>query len=123
MRKFLLGLIAVAAVFLPLSQNAPAHWVYYRKIYVYHHVYANHGCWHHGYWYAGSGTRVAGSILLGQTEGTVVSTQLSFRTFVLWLRFVDSLDLADEFGKVRVEVCLDQNFESFPDKSLELVFG
>jgi hypothetical protein len=35
MKKFLLGLIAVAAVFLPLSQNAQAHWV--RD--VYHHVY------------------------------------------------------------------------------------
>jgi len=26
MKKFLLGLIAVAAVYLPLSQNAQAHW-------------------------------------------------------------------------------------------------
>jgi len=42
MKKFLLGLIAVAAVFLPLSQNAQAHWVHY--VYVYHHVY-----WHHHY--------------------------------------------------------------------------
>jgi hypothetical protein len=42
MKKFLLGLITVAAVFLPLSQNAQAHWVHY--VYVYHHVY-----WHHHY--------------------------------------------------------------------------
>jgi hypothetical protein len=54
MKKFLLGLSAVVAVLLPLSQNAQAHWVYYRKVYVYHHVYSNHRCWHHGYWYAGS---------------------------------------------------------------------
>ena len=40
MKKFLLGLIAVAAVFLPLNQNAQARWVHY--VYVYHHVY-----WHH----------------------------------------------------------------------------
>jgi len=49
MRKFLLGLIAVAAVLLPLSQNAEAHWGYYHRYYGgYHHAY-----WHHGYWYAG----------------------------------------------------------------------
>jgi len=47
MKKFLLGLIAVAAVFLPLSQNAQAHWVHY--VYVYHHVYWHHHYWHHGY--------------------------------------------------------------------------
>jgi hypothetical protein len=41
MKKFLLGLIAVAAVLLPLSQNAQAHWGYY------HHYY---GGYHHGYW-------------------------------------------------------------------------
>jgi len=46
MRKFLLGLAAVAAVFLPMSQSAQAHWVYY------HHYYGRH-FWHHGYWYAG----------------------------------------------------------------------
>ena len=34
MNKFLLGLSAVVAVFLPLSQNAQAHWVIYRKVYV-----------------------------------------------------------------------------------------
>jgi hypothetical protein len=51
MKKFLLGLIAVAAVLLPLGQNAQAHWVVYRKVYVYHHVY--HRCWHHGYWSGG----------------------------------------------------------------------
>src|SRR5271155_2264243 len=49
MRKFLLGLIAVASVLLPLSQNAQAHWGYYHRYYGgYHHAY-----WHHGYWYAG----------------------------------------------------------------------
>ena len=47
MKKFLLGLVAVAAVFLPLSQNAQAHWVYY--VYVYHHVYWHNRYWHHGY--------------------------------------------------------------------------
>jgi hypothetical protein len=47
MKKFLLGLIAVAAVFLPLSQNAQAHWVHY--VYVYHHVYWHQHYWHHGY--------------------------------------------------------------------------
>jgi hypothetical protein len=48
MKKLLLGLSAVAAVLLPLSQNAQAHWVYYRKVYVYHHVYSNQRCWPHG---------------------------------------------------------------------------
>jgi hypothetical protein len=53
MKTFLLGLSAVVAVLLPLSQNAHAHWVYYRKVYVYRHVYVHHRSWHHGYWYAG----------------------------------------------------------------------
>jgi hypothetical protein len=53
MKKFLLGLSAVVAVLLPLSQNAQAHWVVYRKVYVYHHVYSPHRSWHPGYWYAG----------------------------------------------------------------------
>ena len=53
MKKFLLGLIAVAAVLLPLSQNAQAHWGYYRHYYGYHHAYWSHCYWHHGYWYAG----------------------------------------------------------------------
>ena len=53
MKKFLLGLIALGAVFLPLSQNAQARWVVYRKVYVYRHVYVHHHLWHHGYWYAG----------------------------------------------------------------------
>ena len=48
MKRFLLGLSAIVAVFLPLNQNAQAHWVYYRKVYVYRHVYTHH--WHHGYW-------------------------------------------------------------------------
>jgi hypothetical protein len=51
MKKFLLALSAAVAVLLPLSQNAQAHWVVYRKVYVYHHVY--HRCWHHGYWSGG----------------------------------------------------------------------
>ncbi|HYY29496.1 MAG TPA: hypothetical protein VE860_16235, partial [Chthoniobacterales bacterium] len=54
MKKFLLGLSAVVALLLPLSDNAQAHWVYYRKVYVYRHVYSNHHSWHPGYWYAGS---------------------------------------------------------------------
>jgi hypothetical protein len=53
MKTFLLALSAVVAVLLPLSQNAQAHWVYYRKVYVYRHVYVHHRYWHHGYWYAG----------------------------------------------------------------------
>jgi hypothetical protein len=48
MKTYLLRLIAVAAVFLPLSQNAQADWGYYHHYYGYHHAY-----WHHGYWYAG----------------------------------------------------------------------
>jgi len=54
MKKFLLGLIAVAAVLLPLSQNAQAHWVYYHHYdHGYHYAYWHHRYWHHGYWYAG----------------------------------------------------------------------
>ena len=53
MKNILLGLSAVVAVLLPLSQNAQAHWVYYPKVYVYRHVYVHHRYWHHGYWYAG----------------------------------------------------------------------
>jgi hypothetical protein len=41
MKKFLLGFIAVAAVLLPLSQKAEAHWGYY------HHYYGYHS-WHRG---------------------------------------------------------------------------
>ena len=54
MKKFLLGLIAVAAVYLPLSQNAQAHWGYYHHYYGYHHAYWHQRYWHHGYWYSGS---------------------------------------------------------------------
>ena len=53
MKKFLLGLSAVVALLLPLSQNAQAHWVVYHHVYVYRHVYVNHSHWHHGYWYSG----------------------------------------------------------------------
>jgi hypothetical protein len=53
MKKFLLGLMAVAAVLLPLSQNAQAHWGYYHHYYGYRHAYW-HRVWHHGYWYGGS---------------------------------------------------------------------
>ena len=53
MKKFLLGLIAVAAVLLPLSQNAQAHWVYYHHYHGYHYASWHHRYWHHGYWYAG----------------------------------------------------------------------
>jgi hypothetical protein len=44
MKNFLLGLIAVAAFFLPLGQHAQAHWAQYG----YQRAY-----WHHGYWYGG----------------------------------------------------------------------
>jgi hypothetical protein len=53
MKRLLLGLMAIAAFFLPLSQNVQAHWVVYRHIYVYHHVYWHHRSWQHGHWYAG----------------------------------------------------------------------
>jgi len=42
-----------ASVLLPPSQNAQAHWVVYRHIYVYHHIYWHHHYWHHGYWSGG----------------------------------------------------------------------
>jgi len=55
MKKFILGLIAVAAVLLPMSQNAQAHWVYYSHGYWGHHyTYVHHRYWHHGYWYGGA---------------------------------------------------------------------
>jgi hypothetical protein len=51
MRKFLLGLIAVAAVLLPFSQNAQAHWGYYHHYCGgYHHAYWYHRYWHGGFW-------------------------------------------------------------------------
>jgi hypothetical protein len=54
MRKFLLGLIAVAAVLLPLSQNAQAHWGYYHHYYGgYHQAYWHHRYWHGGFWNGG----------------------------------------------------------------------
>jgi hypothetical protein len=54
MRKLLLGLIAVAAVLLPLSQNAQAHWGYYHHYYGgYHQAYWHHRYWHGGFWYGG----------------------------------------------------------------------
>jgi hypothetical protein len=57
MRKFILGLVAVAAVLLPMSQNAQARWVHAYHGY-YHggywgHRYAYHHYWHNGYWYGG----------------------------------------------------------------------
>jgi hypothetical protein len=52
MRKFLLGLIAIAAVLLPMSQNAEAHWVHY-GYWGPHYGWAHHRYWHHGYWYGG----------------------------------------------------------------------
>jgi hypothetical protein len=51
MKKFLLGLLAIAAVLLPLSQSAQAHWCYYRRCYGYHRVYWNHSYWRHGYYW------------------------------------------------------------------------
>jgi hypothetical protein len=54
MKKFILGLIAVAAVLLPMSQNAQAHWVhYYHGYWGHHYAYVHHRYWHHGYWYGG----------------------------------------------------------------------
>jgi hypothetical protein len=54
MRKFLLGLIAVAAILLPLSQNAQAHWGYYHHYYGgYHQAYWHHRYWHGGFWNGG----------------------------------------------------------------------
>jgi hypothetical protein len=54
MRKFLLGLIAIAAVLLPLSQNAQAHWGYYHHYYGgYRHAYWHHRYWHGGFWTGG----------------------------------------------------------------------
>jgi len=58
MKKFLLGLVAVAAVLLPMSQNAQAYWVHYSHYYghpYYGHpyAYAHHRYWHRGYWYGG----------------------------------------------------------------------
>jgi hypothetical protein len=50
MKKFLLSLVAVAAILLPFSQNAQAHWGYYNHS---RFVYSHHRFWHHGYWYAG----------------------------------------------------------------------
>ena len=49
MKKILLGLLAVGAVFLPLTQNAEAHGGYYR----YHRAAWHHRYWRHGYWYGG----------------------------------------------------------------------
>jgi hypothetical protein len=53
MRKFLLGLLAVLAMLLPMSQSAQARWVYYHRYYPYHHIYVHRHYWHPGYWYAG----------------------------------------------------------------------
>lgn len=52
MKKFFLGLIAVAAVLLPMSQNAEAHWVGYHH-YWGHYGYVHHRYWHGGHWYGG----------------------------------------------------------------------
>jgi hypothetical protein len=59
MKRSLLGLVAVAAISLPLSQSAQAHWGYYHRTYGYHHHRSWHpgyryaGFWHPGYWYSG----------------------------------------------------------------------
>ncbi|MGA8659155.1 MAG: hypothetical protein WB586_23745 [Chthoniobacterales bacterium] len=48
MRKLFLAVLAMTAVFLPLSQTAQAHpWGRYDS------AQWHHRCWHHGYWYAG----------------------------------------------------------------------
>jgi hypothetical protein len=51
MKKFLLGLVAVASVLLPLSQSAQAHWCYYHHYYGFHRTYWNHPYWRHGYYW------------------------------------------------------------------------
>jgi hypothetical protein len=58
MKKLLLGLVAVAAVLLPMSQNAQAWGHYYYHGYYHHYwghpyAYAHHRYWHGGYWYGG----------------------------------------------------------------------
>jgi hypothetical protein len=53
MKKFLLGLTAVAAILLPMSQNAQAHWVHGYHYYGHPYGYAHHGYWHGGYWHGG----------------------------------------------------------------------
>jgi hypothetical protein len=59
MKKFLLGLIAVVAVLLPMSQKAEAHVYYHHYWGGYHHYWGGyhyaygHRYWHHGYWYGG----------------------------------------------------------------------
>jgi hypothetical protein len=52
MKKFLLGLVAVLAMLLPMSQSAQAHWAYYHHYCGYHRVCASRH-WHHGYYYGG----------------------------------------------------------------------
>ena len=53
MKKFLLGLIAIAAVLLPMTPSAQAHWGYYHHYWGPHYAYAHHRYWHRGYWYGG----------------------------------------------------------------------
>jgi hypothetical protein len=52
MKKFLLGLVAVAAILLPMTQSAQAHWGCYHRSCGYH-VCEHRRCWHHGCWYGG----------------------------------------------------------------------
>jgi hypothetical protein len=55
MRKFLLGLMAIAAALLPFSQNAQAHGSYYHHYYCgYHHAYWHDHDWHGGFWNGGN---------------------------------------------------------------------
>ncbi|HEY0792057.1 MAG TPA: hypothetical protein VGD78_13420 [Chthoniobacterales bacterium] len=54
MKKFLVGLLAVAGVLLPLSQNAEAYRGYYRFHRAgWHHRYWRRGYWYGGYWHPG----------------------------------------------------------------------
>ncbi|MBV9997535.1 MAG: hypothetical protein JO015_00320 [Verrucomicrobia bacterium] len=56
MKNLLLAFVTVAAVLLPLSENANAqYWRYHRRYYGYgyHHPYWHHRYWHRGYWYGG----------------------------------------------------------------------
>jgi hypothetical protein len=49
MRKFLLGLVAVLAMLLPISQRAQARWAYYHHYWGYQHVCVQGHGWHDGY--------------------------------------------------------------------------
>ena len=53
MNKFLLGLVAVAAILLPISQTIQARQTYNSRYCDYHYVCGQRLRWHQGYWYGG----------------------------------------------------------------------